>query len=90
MREGIEILSAAAELKTKMVKRVQRLRMISANLADAAGKMVDVGVERLETMENEFKILEQRQELDAQRYATLRWALGVTEEIDSNNLELSL
>jgi len=91
MRDQNEIVGVAADLKLKMRKRIDRLRILSQNLADVAGKIApEIGIERLESIENEFKTLEARQELDAQKYATLRWVLDLTGEIDPDYLELML
>lgn len=89
MRDRKEIVGEATTLKNALVKRLKRMLMHAENMAKYDGCAApDIKDDRLTTMNTEYEILAKRQILEAQRYATLRWVLGITEEIDPSNLEL--
>lgn len=89
MREKNEVIGKAALLVRKLQGRAQRIVQLGTALAQRdAGIFTDVGPDRADTMRRELVVLGQRQASEGIELATLRWVLGVTEDIDPDNLEL--
>jgi hypothetical protein len=89
MKNRQELLSEAASLKLALVKRAQKLLLLNELTAKYdAGFAPDIKVQRYDTMREEYENLKQRQLEERHRYATIRWMLGITPDVDINNLEL--
>lgn len=89
MRDKKEVIGKAAELKLGLVSRGRQIMELSTLSSRArAGLASDIKPDRLETIEVQLNTLVAKQSRDSLYYATLRWALGITEDIDVNNLEL--
>ena len=89
MRTQDEVVGKAGLLKQKLLNRGRTMEQtISALAKSRAGLIRKINDERQETMERDLRNLTRKQEIDAIKYATLRWALGVTDDIDPENLEL--
>mgnify|MGYP006897107423 CR=1 FL=1 len=71
-----------------MVKRSDAITAKSAQAARVHSGIEQMHPERLETLETEVHDAIVRQSRDGLMFATLRWALGITEDIDPDNLEL--
>ena len=82
------VLNAAANHKHKLVKRSDTIDRLVSAIAKAKSGIRRINVERLQTMEEELDFAAFKQHRDSLIYATLRWVLGVTAEIDPENLEL--
>ena len=85
-----EVLTKAGHLKLAMVSRAKRIEQLAADIGKAHAGMVKVHPERLQTMEMEFGNLASAQDRDGKYYATLRWVLECTEDIDPDNLQIDL
>jgi len=91
MRSKSEVVGKATQVKVAMLKRVQQIQQLSSNIGLAkAGMAPDIKQDRLETMEVQVKSLSLKQERDGMVLASLRWALGITDDVDATNLELDL
>jgi hypothetical protein len=89
MRNEKEVIGKAAELKIGLVSRGRQIMELSTLSARArAGLAPDIKPDRLETIEAQLGSLGFKQMRDSLCFATLRWALGITEDIDANKLEL--
>jgi len=90
MRERKDVLSVATNLKVRLINRGRRIEEFIAHIAKSgAGMVKKIHPDRLETMRVELDSAMLNQSRDVQQYATLRWILGVTEEIEPDNLELN-
>lgn len=90
MRSEYEVKHKAANLKVKMIARGERIIGLHDHIHRSDAKTVrQLNPERRKTMQEEIEHLSQLQTSDAYVYATLRWLLGVTEDIDHTNLELN-
>lgn len=89
MKDRDSILSEAARLKISLLSRAKRMLAMGEiiNKYDA-GLTDDIKIQRYETMLSEYANLKARQDDERKAYATLRWALGITPEIDTSRLEL--
>lgn len=90
MRNREEIITKASHLKMAMVSRAQRLESLATDIGKCHAGVMKVHPERLQTMEAEFGNLSSSQELDGKYFATLRWVLSCTDDIDPENLQLDL
>jgi len=89
MREQSEVVGKATQVKVAMLNRVEQIKQLSSNVGLAkAGMAPDIKQDRLETMEVQLKSLALKQERDGMVLASLRWVLGITEDVDASNLEL--
>lgn len=89
MKDKDSILSEAARLKISLLKRAKHMLELGEILNKYdAGLADDIKVQRYETMQSEYANLKSRQDDERKAYATLRWALGITREIETNKLEL--
>lgn len=88
-RSESEIIQQAAVYKSALVRRAAKICELVQTISLAqAGLAPDVKPARLETMISQLDSLSGKQSQDTFIYATLRWVLGVTQEIDLTNLEL--
>ena len=91
MRERSEVVGKATQVKAAMLNRVEKIKQLSTNVGLAkAGMAPDIKQDRLDTMETEVKSLAIKQERDGMVLASLRWVLGITEDVDASSLELDL
>lgn len=89
MQSESEIIKAAGTYKHSLVRRAAKIRELASNIALAkAGLAPDIKPARLETMNTQLDRATGQQAYESCIYATLRWVLGVTPEIDHENLEL--
>ena len=83
------IVGVAGNLKRKLVNRGNKIGELVSRIATArAGMGKRVNPERLNTIEEELEFAISKQSRDALVYATLRWVLGLTNDIDPEDLEL--
>lgn len=83
------VVNRAAEIKAKINSRVKSIIENSDLIVKAkTGLNRDVTPERLMTLENVNEFLVDKQNDDIIIFATLRWVLGITEDIDVKNLDL--
>ena len=89
MREEKELMGKATVLKVKLMNRARRIEELVSHMAKSrAGLLKAINPERLETMEMELDNASGNQHRDALMYATLRYALGFTDDIEPDNLAL--
>ena len=89
MRAEEELIAVAQQLKAKLIRRSANLeRMISRKAKSQAGMINRLNSEVYETLEHDIKHLNELNIRDTVIYATLRWALGITEDIDYDKLQL--
>lgn len=89
MRSEEELIAVAQQLKAKLLKRNTNLSaMIERKAKSAAGLIRRLHPEVEETLDRDIDNLQEYNVRDSVIYATLRWALGITEDIDYGNLEL--
>ena len=90
MRTEEEFVAVAQQLKAKLLNRGQNLEnMIVRKSKSDAGMIKRLHPEVYETLDRDIGQLLELNTRDTVMYATLRWALGITEEIDFDNLELN-
>lgn len=83
------IIARAAQLKFSLASRAKKIVELSQAIANsAAGFDRSMSEDRLRTAEMELNYLTGKQSNETQVYATLRWVLGITEDIDFKKLEL--
>lgn len=85
-----KVLTKATHLKSAMVSRAQRIEVLAAEIGKGHAGLLDVSSDVLRTKEMEFGNLASAQERDGKYYATLRWVLECTDDIDPDNLQLDL
>lgn len=91
MRSDQEIIGRAALLKGAILSRRDNIMQKSEIIAKAmSGIAHDVKPDRLETLRVEVLSLSEKQERDSLMFATLRWVIGCTEDIEPHNLQLDL
>jgi hypothetical protein len=89
VKKDFVIRNEAANRKIRLLNRGVKIRELAATIGLAkSGMAPDIKPQRLETIEQEFEVLTTRQLDEATVYATLRWVLDITEEIEPNNLGL--
>lgn len=89
MREEKDIRILAAQLKVAMEGRAREILLHATVLANKDAGLADVGEDRANTMRDVLHKLRRRQHSDGMQLAVLRWVLGITEEVEPNNLELN-
>ena len=91
MIEEDKIIGAAGNLNIKLSRRGSKIQQRIISIANSdAGLAKKLNPDRQETMQDEIDHLSKKQHDDVIIYATLRWVLGTTEEIDTDNLELEV
>ena len=89
MRTEEELICVAGQLKVRLIKRATNMEeMISRQSKSDAGLIKRLNPEVYNTITTDLNQLKELNIRDSVIYATLRWALGVTENIDYDNLEL--
>ncbi len=89
MRDEKELRGIAVHLKVKLVNRAKRIEeLVGAMAKSRAGLIRRINPERLETMDTELDHASYNQARDAIMYATLRYALGITDKIEPDKLDL--
>jgi hypothetical protein len=87
MRAEEELRAKAVNLNRSLVNRAKRLGEMHAELARyQSGLGGNVSEDRIETLKGQIDRADTRQARDGLTYATLRWVMGITEEIDDANL----
>jgi len=89
MRPTDDIMHVAVNLKLKLQKRSRKLLDLHTTLAHYdAGLAPHIKLDRIETMRVEVDKAAAKQAREGLIYATLRWVVGGSEEIDDDNLDL--
>ncbi len=89
MRDKSEIVGKAAQVKVAMLSRVSQIsELLSITAKARAGMAPDVKEDRLETIAIQIENLSKKQLNDGMVLASLRWVLGLTEDVDASNLQL--
>ena len=89
MRREQELIAAAKRLKTKLLKRADHIRQVALTVANYDAYLAqEISPEAIETARGTLVTLGTKQHQDCMELAVLRWALGITEEVDMTDLGL--
>ena len=90
MRTEEEVVAIAAQLKVKLLNRGKQIEeMMTRQSKSDAGLSRKLHPEVYDTITKDLNHLSHKQMSNSLIYATLRWVLGVTEDIDTDNLGLN-
>lgn len=90
MRPREEVIAEAARLKNTIVRRADRIRNLNDLILQGEMGTAACSQERIDTAKMEVAEAVSDQSRDTKFFATLRWVLDLTEDIDLTHLELSL
>jgi len=91
MRSREEVKKMAVFLKVSMIDRSQRIEQMSSTVGKKLSAVAgDVSDDRFKTMQIELKDAVSKQHAEGVMYATLRWALGIKDDIDASDLDLDV
>ena len=89
MRDDKEVVPVAQQLKVKIINRAAKMEeMVSRQAKSDAGMIRALHHEVYDTITRDLGVLKQSQQVDTCIYAALRWVLGITEEINLDDLGL--
>jgi hypothetical protein len=82
------VISEATSLKIALLKRAKQIKELYETISLSDCRYVTINPDRLNTIYNQIDRLREQQKRDSIIFATLRWVLGITNEVEENNLEL--
>lgn len=88
LRDVDEFMRKAAQIKVNIQSRKKALSEVYAQLIDLKINKPNDNTGKIETLENQFEFLSQKNKDDIYLYAVLYWALGLSDDIDINKLDV--
>jgi len=83
-----EFMRKAAQIKVNIQSRKKALSDVYTQLMHLKINKPDDNTGKIETLENQFEFLSQKNKDDIYLYAVLYWALGLSDDIDINKLDV--
>jgi len=83
-----DILHAAANLKVKLTKRSDHMMEMGIQILEATAGKRRMNEQVYQTMQGQLLYAQEKQKNEGHIYATLRWVLGASDDIDLDDLEL--
>ena len=90
LRSEDEVVNVASQMKAKLLRRAANIEeMVSRMARSDAGSIRRLHPEVYDTIKKDLEVLKDLNVRDSVIYATVRWVLGLSEDIDYNDLQLS-